>query len=197
MGRLIGQVMPYCSAHHLMRVGRDMQEQPDIMLAALNIQPGMVVGEIGAGVGFNSVRLARLVGPYGRVLATDIQMDMLYQLKANATMAGVGPTVIPVLGTQFDVNLPPNSCDLILMVDTYHECTNPPAILSGVHRALKKNGRLVLVEYRLEDSWIPSIYDDHRMSLFQAKLELESNGFILNQALEFLPWQHILVFNKR
>ncbi|CAF3433958.1 unnamed protein product [Rotaria sp. Silwood1] len=186
MGRLIGEVMPHSNVHHLMRCGREMQEYPDYMLALLGIQPGMIVADIGAGVGYNSFRLARLVGPYGRVFATDIQPEMLNQLAMNAYMFGLS-NIVPVLASHFDTNLPPNSCDLILMVDTYHECTNPPAILSGLYRALKPNGRLVLVEYRLEDSWMSNIYDDHRMSLFQAKLELESNGFFLLQAIESLP----------
>jgi len=196
MGRLIGEVMPYYNVHHLMRLGRDMQEYPDFMLASLNIQPGMIVADIGAGVGFTSLRLARLVGPYGRVLSTEIQPEMLNQLMMNAYISGVSDNIVPVYASHFDANLPPNSCDLILMVDTYHECVNPPAILSGLRRALKPYGRLVLVEYRSEDSWIPSIYDDHRMSINQAKMELESNGFLLTQISEFLPWQHILIFSK-
>jgi len=196
MGRLIGEVMPHYNFHHLMRLDRDTQEYPDFMLASLNIQPGMVVADIGAGIGFYSLRLSRLVGPYGRVLPTEIQPEMLNQLIMNAYMLGLSHNIIPVYASHFDTNLPPNSCDLILMVDTYHECINPSAILSGLHRALKPYGRLVLVEYRLEDSWIPSIYDDHRMSIFQAKMELESNGFLLTQVSEFLPWQHILVFTK-
>ena len=196
MGRLIGEVMPYYNVHHLMRLGRDMQEYPDSMLAALQIQPGMVVADIGAGAGFNSLRVARLVGPYGRVLSTDIQPEMLYQLSANAAMSGVSQNIVPILASHYESNLPANSCDLILMVDTYHECIHPPAMLSGLRRALKGNGRLVLVEYRSEDSPMPSMYDDHRLSIFQAKLELESNGFLLSQVMEFLPWQHILVFSK-
>ena len=196
MGRLIGQVMPYCNAHHLMRMGRDMQEYPDMMLASLNIQPGMVVADVGAGVGFNSLRLARLVGPYGRVFSSDIQPEMLNQLLLNALMSDLSRNIVPVLASHQDANLPANSCDAILMVDTYHEFIDPPAVLSGLHRALKRNGRLVLVEYRLEDSWMPNMYDDHRMSISQSKLELEANGFRLAQAFEFLPWQHILVFTK-
>jgi SAM-dependent methyltransferase len=110
-------------------------------------------------------------------------------------MSGLSHNIVPVYASQFDANLPPNSCDLILMVDMYHECTNPPAILNGIRRALKPNGRLVLVEYRLEDSRIPNM-DDHRMSVYQAKLELEANGFRLSQLVESLPWQHVLIFNK-
>jgi len=127
---------------------------------------------------------------------TEIQPEMLNQLMMNAYISGVSDNIVPVYASHFDANLPPNSCDLILMVDTYHECVNPPAILSGLRRALKPYGRLVLVEYRSEDSWIPSIYDDHRMSINQAKMELESNGFLLTQISEFLPWQHILIFSK-
>lgn len=196
MGRLIGQVMPYHNIPHLMRFGREMQEYPDLMLSSLNIRPGMTVADIGAGTGFNAIRMGRLVGRKGRVYATDVQREMLEHLKFNASMSGVGQVVVPVLGTQHRVNLPPNSCDLILMADTYHECTHPSSILRDIRRALKPKGRLVLVEYRLEDSLIPSIHDDHRMSINQAKLELESNGFLLSQVFEFLPWQHILIFNK-
>ncbi len=195
MGRLIGEVVPYYNAHHLMRLGRDMQEYPDAMLASLNIQPGMIVADIGAGIGFNSLRLARLVGPYGRVFPTEIQPEMLNQLMMNAYKSGLSHNIVPTHASHFNANLPCNSFDLILMVDTYHECINPPALLSGLHRALKRNGRLVLVEYRLEDSCIPNM-PDHRMSISQAKIELESNGFLLTQVFGFLPWQHILIFNK-
>ncbi|CAF1126401.1 unnamed protein product [Rotaria sordida] len=197
MGRLIGEVMPHCNVHHLMRLGRESQEYPDIMLALLNIKPGMIVADIGAGVGYNSLRLARLIGPYGRVFATDIQSEMLNQLMTNAYTLGLSNNIIPILASHCNVNLPPNSCDLILMLDTYHECINPPAVLSGLHRALKPYGRLVLVEYRLEDSLTPNMYDDHRMSTGQARFELELNGFFLSQTFESLPWQHILIFNKK
>lgn len=196
MGRLVGQVIPYNNAHHLMGLGRDMQEHPDYLLANLNIQPGMVVADVGAGLGFNSIRLARLVGPYGRVLSTEIQPEMLQQLMMNAYLSGVSQNIVPIFASPYDANLPPNSCDLILMVDVYHECINPPAILQSIRQALKPHGRLVLVEYRLEDNWMSNLYNDHRMSIHQAKMELEANGFYLTQVAEFLPWQHVLIFNK-
>ncbi|CAF1143421.1 unnamed protein product [Adineta ricciae] len=196
MGRLIGQVMPSAGVHHIMRLGRESYEYPDYMLSALHVRPGMVVADVGAGSGSNSLRLAKLVGPYGRVFSSEIQPGLLGQLLMNAYTHGLSHNVIPVLATHTNANLPPNSCDLILMVDTYHECTNPPAILHGLRQALKPHGRLVLVEYRLEDSWMPNMYDDHRMSVAQAKLELESNGFRLTKLYEFLPWQHIMIFDK-
>ena len=196
MGRLIGQVMPYDYSHYLSRSGREMQENPDFLLAMLGIQPGMVVADIGAGIGFNSMRLARLVGPYGRVYATDIQPAMLNQLSYNAALAGLSNIIVPVLASHYHANLPPNSCDLILVVDTYHECIHPPSILSGLRQALKPNGRLVLVEYRLENSWGWDAADDHRMSFYQAKLEFESNGFFLSDYIPSLPWQHALIFRK-
>ena len=151
---------------------------------------------ISAGIGSYSLRLARLVGPYGRVFATDIQPEMLNELIMNAYLLNLSHNIVPILASHFDAKLPPNSCDLILMVGTYHECKYPSSILSGLRRALKKHGRLVLVEYRLEDSWMYNMYNDHRMSIFQAKLELESNGFLLRQIFEQLPWQHVLVFSK-
>lgn len=196
MGRLIGQVIPHFSGSHLMHLGRKMFEYPEHMLAALKIQPGMTVADVGVGIGYDTLRLARLVGPDGRVFASEVQYKMLHKLMKNASRHGLAQTITPVLASHHDANLPPNSFDLILMVDVYHECIDPPAILKGLRRALKPNGRLVLVEYRLEDSWIPNVYDDHRMSLSQAKLELELNGFVLRKALEFLPSQHILIFTK-
>ncbi|CAF1305767.1 unnamed protein product [Rotaria magnacalcarata] len=196
MGRLIGEVMPYNHDHHLVRFGRELLEYPDFLFALLNIRPGMVVADIGAGVGFNSLRLARLVGPYGRVLATDIQPQMLNQLVLNAAMAGISHNIVPIVSSHSDANLPPNSCDFIILVDTYHECIDPPALLRGLHQALKPNGRIVLVEYRSEDSWMSNMYNDHRMSLLQAKLEFECNRFALSQVVESLPYQHVLIFNK-
>lgn len=196
MGRLIGEVMPYDNGHHLARFGRDVQENPDLLLAALGIQPGMVVADIGTGVGFNALRLARLVGPYGRVYATDIQPAMLSHMSYNAALSGLSNNIVPVLSTHYDANLPPNSCDLILVVDTYHECIHPPSVLNGLRQALKPNGRLVLVEYRLENHWAWNMQNDHRMSFYQAKMEFESNGFYLSDYISYMPLQHVLIFRK-
>ena len=82
------------------------------------------------------------------------------------------------------------------MVDVYHECSEPEATLRGLRKSLKATGRLVLVEFRAEDPEVP-IKPEHKMSVAQARKELEANGFTFKESLEFLPWQHILIFEKK
>jgi SAM-dependent methyltransferase len=141
--------MSYLGADWLVRATREAEEQPEAMLDALKIAPGSTVADVGAGVGYTSLRLARRVGPEGTVLATDVQPQMVRMLKANAQAAGVR-NVRPILCTPTDPKLPEGQVDLVLMVDVYHECSDPEATLRGVRRALKPGGRLVLVEFRGE-----------------------------------------------
>jgi ubiquinone/menaquinone biosynthesis C-methylase UbiE len=97
--------------------------------------------------------------------------------------------------TQTDTKLPAEKVDLILMVDVYHECTEPELTLQGLYRALKPAGRLVLVEFRGEDPEVP-IKPEHKMTLAQARREVEPQGFAFKESLEFLPWQHVIIFEK-
>ena len=194
MGRSIAQTMSFQGADWLFRDTREAEEQPEAMLDALKIQPGATVADIGAGAGYTSLRLARRVGPNGTVLATDIQPQMLAMLRENARIAGV-KNIKPVRATQTDVNLPEAGVDLAIMVDVYHEASNPDALLAGLKQALKPGGRLVLIEYRGEDPTVP-IKPEHKMTLEQVRKELEPRGFRFVESLEFLPWQHIIVFEK-
>jgi ubiquinone/menaquinone biosynthesis C-methylase UbiE len=152
------------------------------------------VADVGAGAGYHSIRLARRVGDKGTVLAVDVQPQMLQLLKENAKTAGVA-NIKPVLATQRDSKLPEGEVDLILMVDVYHECSDPDVLLEGFMKALKPGGRLVLVEFRGEDPEVP-IKPEHKMTLKQVRLELEPKGFLFQQSHEFLPWQHVIVFEK-
>ncbi|CAF0991385.1 unnamed protein product [Didymodactylos carnosus] len=195
MGRLIGQVMPSSDAALLSRSQRAFQERPDLMLNVLNIRPGMIVADVGAGTGYTSLQIAKRVGPTGIVFSTDVQKSMLQLLTINAIYYGMH-NIRPVLSTADNPNLPHNSFDLILMVDTYHECSNPPATLRGLRKALKPNGRIVVVEYRAEDANIPLLLD-HKMSIYQTRLEFETNGFIFIGNVEILPLQHIMIFQKQ
>jgi precorrin-6B methylase 2 len=195
MGRAIADVMTFHGADWLVRDTRDAEEQPDKMLDALKIQPGMTVADVGAGVGYTSVKMARRVGPKGTVLATDVQPEMLRMLDANAKDLGI-KNIRPVLCTPTDAKLPENAVDLILMVDVYHECSDPEATLKGLRKALKPNGRLVLVEFRAEDPEVP-IKPEHKMSVAQVRKELEANGFVFKESLEFLPWQHVIILEKK
>lgn len=194
MGREIAAVMSYQGADWLFRDTREAEEQPERMLDALKIKPGATVADIGAGAGYTSLRLARRVGPAGTVLATDVQPQMLAMLQENAKQAGAR-NIKPVRATQAKVNLPEAAVDLALMVDVYHEASDPEALLVGVKQALKPGGRLVLVEFRGEDPEVP-IKPEHKMTLAQVRKELEPQGFRFVESLEFLPWQHIIVFEK-
>lgn len=193
-GRRIADVMSYLGADWLIRETREQEEQPEAMLDALKIRKGATVADIGAGVGYTSLRLARRVGPTGTVYATDVQPEMIRMLKANARDAGAA-NVKPVLCTPTKTGLPDGVIDLVIMVDVYHECSDPEAVLAGIRKALKPGGRLVLVEFRAEDPDVP-IKPEHKMTLRQARLEVEPQGFAFKESLEFLPWQHIIIFEK-
>jgi SAM-dependent methyltransferase len=194
MGRPIAAVMGYQGADWLFRDSREAEEQPDKMLDALKIQEGQTVADIGAGAGYTSLKLAKRVGTTGTVLATDVQPQMLAMLADNAKVAGV-TNINPIRSTQTETKLPDGKVDLALMVDVYHEASDPEALLQGLKKALKPGGRLVLVEFRGEDPEVP-IKPEHKMTLKQVRRELEPQGFIFQDSLEFLPWQHIIIFEK-
>ncbi len=178
----------------LTRPERIEEEDPDRMLSALGIKRGAVVADIGAGVGYHSWRLANIVGPSGKVIAEDIQQGMIELLKKNIADRKL-KNVDVVLGTQTDPKLPNNSVDLVLMVDVYHEFSDPAAMMAHIRDALKPDGRVVLVEFRGEDPAVP-IQPLHKMTVQAVRSELESLGFKFQRTLEFLPWQHIIFFTS-
>ena len=194
-GRRFAPVMGYQGAEWLERTERDEEEAPDVALRVLNIPKGASVADIGAGSGYMTVRLAARVGPTGRVFANDVQpqmLDILARRLADKRIANV----TMVQGTFDDPKLPPASVDLELMVDVYHELSQPQAMLRHLREALKPGGRLVLLEYRKEDPTIP-IRPEHKMSVAEAKLEVEAEGFTLSKVDEALPRQHILIFTMK
>ena len=193
-GRVIAPVMGVGGAEWLERPERESEEAPSKAIEALEIQPGQVVADIGAGSGYYTVRLAREVGPTGKVYGTDIQPGMLDLLLRNVAKAKLD-NVVPVLGTPDDPKLPPGSIDLALMVDVYHELAAPQAFIRKLRASLKPNGRLVLLEFRKEDPRVP-IRPEHKMSVAEVRQELEPEGFTLSAVLDVLPWQHILVLTR-
>ncbi len=190
-GRVIAPVMGVGGADWLERPEREAEEAPSLAISALKVQSGQVVADIGAGSGYYTVRLARAVGPAGKVYATDIQPGMLELLRGNVARAGLA-NVTTVLGAPDDPKLPPGSIDMALMVDVYHELAAPQAFLRRLRPALKRDGRLVLLEFRKEDRRVP-ILEVHKMSVAEVRQELEAEGFRLSAVLNDLPWQHILV----
>jgi predicted methyltransferase len=193
-GRRYAGVMGYQGADWLDREERDIEEAPDKALDALDLQPGMTVADIGAGSGYMTARMAQRVGPTGKVYAEDIQPQMIELLKQRLQREKI-TTVVPVLGTVDDPKLPADSIDLMLLVDVYHEFSEPVRMLNGMRAALKSGGRLVLLEYRKEDPSIP-IRLEHKMTVAEAKVEVEAAGFTLTKVDERLPRQHILIFTK-
>ncbi len=193
-GRVYAGVMGYQGADWLDRAERDDEEAPDDAIKALALKAGDVVADIGAGSGFMSVRMAKKVGPTGRVIAEDIQPEMIQLLQERLKREKV-TNVTPLLGTVDDPKLPPAGLDLELLVDVYHEFQRPQEMLRQLRAGLKPGGRLVLVEYRKEDPTIP-IRPEHKMTVAVAKLEVEAEGFTLTKVDEVLPRQHSLIFTK-
>ena len=190
-GRHYAGVMSANGAPWLTRPERETEEEPDKALAAIGIAPGSTVADIGAGSGYMSWRMAQLVGPSGKVYANDIQPQMLDLLKKNIAERKLA-NVETVLGAPDDPKLP-RHVDLALMVDVYHEFSEPQKMLRHLREALQPDGRLVLLEYRAEDPSVP-IRPEHKMSVPQVKAEIEPEGFRLDKVLETLPRQHILIF---
>lgn len=192
--RRIAPAMSYVYADWLTRPEREREEQPDRVVASLRIPRGSTVIDLGAGVGYFTWRLAKRVGPDGKVIAVDIQPEMLDMLAKNMSKRGIG-NVDVVLGTESDPRLPEGVAELALLVDVYHELADPIATMGHVLRALKPGGRLVVVEYRKEDPWIP-IHPLHKMTVDEVRQEIEPMGFAFVEVLEFLPSQHIVVFAR-
>ncbi len=178
----------------LERPEREQEENPDGALDALNLKPGMTVADVGAGTGYMSLKMAKRVGPSGKVYAEDVQPEMLQRVRTNAQKAKVS-NLETVQGSFTDPMLPKGQMDLVLLVDVYHEFSEPQKMLRGIRESLKPDGRLVLLEYRKEDPKIP-IREEHKMTVAEVKTELEAEGFILRPVIETLPRQHILILTK-
>lgn len=194
-GRRIAPVMGFGGADWLVRPERVTEEDPDKAVSLLGLKPGMTVADVGAGVGYYSVKLAEKVGPSGKVYATDIQPEMLRLLRQYVAKKGL-KNVEAVLSVATGTGLPDGAIDLMILVDVYHEFSEPQKMLTALRRALKKDGRLVLLEFRKEDPKIP-IREEHKMSIDEARQELEAEGFRLEKVLPDLPWQHMLFFAKK
>jgi ubiquinone/menaquinone biosynthesis C-methylase UbiE len=194
-GRRFAQVMSAAGAAWLDRPERIEEEEPDRALDVLKIPKGASVADVGAGSGYFSAKLSKRVGPSGKVYAVDIQPEMLRLLGLRLKKENIANVTL-IQGDVDDPRLPASTLDLELMVDVYHEFSAPQTMLRHLRDALKQDGRLVLLEYRKEDPSIP-IRPDHKMSVAEAKLEVEAEGFRLSRVDESLPRQHILVFTKR
>jgi ubiquinone/menaquinone biosynthesis C-methylase UbiE len=192
--RRIAQTMSADGAGWLVRPEREREERPDQALDAIGIQRGSTVADIGAGVGYFTWRLAERVGSNGTVYGEDIQQRMLDQLVKN-TNARHLTNVRAVLGNPDDPKLPKNSFDLVLLVDVYHEFSEPGKMLDRIRDSLKPGGRIVFLEYRAEDPDVP-IRPEHKMTVGQVRAEVQPEGYRFEKTIEVLPQQHIIIFRK-
>jgi len=193
-GRVIARTMHWKGAEWLMRRVREEEEGPGKMREQLQVKPGMVVCDMGCGNGYHTLPLAEMVGEKGKVYAVDVQPEMIEMLKQNIERNGV-KNIVPINGLYHDPKLPPNTCDMILLVDVYHEFSHPVQMLAGMRAALKPDGQLVLCEFRAEDKSVP-IKPEHKMSKAQINKEMNANGFKLVREYDGLPWQHLMFFGK-
>ena len=195
MGREIAAVMGWQGAAWLEREERHREERTDLLLAALALQPGTVVADIGAGTGYLSRRMAPAVMPGGKVWAVDIQPEMVNLMLAGVKRSGL-TQIEARLSAVDDVKLPASSVDLAIMVDVYHELAYPYEVMASVLKALKPGGRVVFVEYKAEDPRVP-IKPLHKMSEAQIKREAAVFPLDWERTVSTLPWQHVVVFRKR
>ena len=193
MGREISHVMGHPGIGWLERTEREKEEAPSKAIALLELAPDAVVADVGAGSGYYAFRLAPKV-PRGKVVAVDIQPEMLAFLKAESARRGV-TNVEPHLGAVDDLRLPAGSLDAALMVDAYHEFDHPAEMLASIRAALKPKGRIYLIEFRAEDDAVP-IKPLHKMTEAQARKEFAAAGFRFVVNKPDLPWQHLMVFEK-
>jgi len=196
LGREIAPVMGFQAAGWLERDEREKEEAPSKLLELLDLKKGMTVADVGAGSGYHVFRMAPVVGEKGQVLAVDVQQEMLDLMQAKIKKDKI-TNVKPVKGTETDPKLPAASVDMIMMVDVYHELSHPYEMTEKMVAALKPGGRLIFVEFRLEDPKVP-IKLVHKMTERQVIREMaEFPDLEHEKTHKGLPWQHVIVFQKK
>lgn len=195
-GRKPAPIMSFHGADWLERPEREEEERPAEVIAAMGLKAGDVIADIGCGTGYFSRRFAKTVGETGKVYGVEIQPEFIEMLKENCAKENIA-NVVPTLGTEKDPLLPPGSCDWIFMSDVYHEFQYPKEMLAAFKTALKPDGRILLLEYRLLGDTARHIKEDHRMSVKQVLAEWQPAGYELIDLLDFLPSQHLFVWHRR
>jgi 2-polyprenyl-3-methyl-5-hydroxy-6-metoxy-1,4-benzoquinol methylase len=192
-GRVIAQTMHWQGAAWLIRNKREREEATTRMREELRLKTGMSVCDMGSGNGYHTLPMAEAVGGTGKVYAVDVQPEMIVMLNERIAEKAI-TNIEPIIGEVDDPKLPANSCDIILLVDVYHEFSHPEAMLTGMKKALKPGGQIVLVEFRAEDDSVP-IKPEHKMSKAQISKEMNANGLKLVREFDGLPWQHMMWFS--
>ncbi len=192
-GREIAHVMGHQAAEWLEREDREQTELPQQVVEQMKLRPTDVVADIGAGTGYFSFRISKVV-TQGKVLAVDIQPEMLAIIEQRKKERQIS-NVVAVLGTESDTKLSANSVDVALMVDAYHEFSYPREMMESIVKSLRPGGRVVEIEYRGEDPEVP-IKLLHKMTVTQVRKEMTTVGLVWKETKDFLPQQHFIVFEK-
>ena len=193
-GRIIAKTMHWEGASWLIRHKRDQEEATQLMREELKLKPGLTVCDMGSGNGYHTLPMAEAVGKDGKVYAVEVQPEMIEMLHQRAKAKGIA-NIVSIIGEMDDPKLPESSCDMILLVDVYHEFSHPEPMLAGMKKALKPDGVIVMVEFRAEDDSVP-IKPEHKMTKAQINKEYLSNGFKLLREFDGLPWQHMMFFGQ-
>jgi ubiquinone/menaquinone biosynthesis C-methylase UbiE len=170
-------------------------QRPAAVIDALGVRRGQVVAEIGSGPGYFTLRLARAVGPSGRVYAVDAEPAMLGVLRDRLRRAGLR-NVTPVLGLDADPLLPSNACHLAVIVNAYHHFRNGPAVLRRLARALTPGGRVVNIDWATRETPVgPPI--EHRITPETFCRDARRAGFAVTAEHRLLPHQYFFVMERR
>jgi precorrin-6B methylase 2 len=194
MGREIAHIMNASGCDWLERPTRSEEENTNLSIANMHLSPNSVVADIGAGTGFYTFRIARLV-PKGKVYAVELQDELIKYLSNKKNQSHTGNIEI-IKGDTLRVNLPDSSVDLAFMVDVYHELSYPKEIIRSISRSLKPSGKILLIEYKGEDPSV-RIKPLHKTTIAQLSREMNVSGFTLDRSVDFLPIQHFLVFKRK
>jgi ubiquinone/menaquinone biosynthesis C-methylase UbiE len=189
-----GRLFPPSDLGLLDAPDRDLWQRPDQIMDAMGIADGSVVADIGAGSGWFTIRLARRVGPQGLVWAEDVQKEMITALSRRVSREGLA-NVRTQLGLNNDPRLPANSLDAVLVVDAYHEIEDRVAMLSNIARALKPQGRIGVVDFKLDGTG-PGPLAEERVSPDVVVKDAEKAGLRLIRQEPFLQYQYFLIFGK-
>ena len=177
---------------------REATQKPGQLVQAMGLKPGMTVADVGTGIGYMLPYLSRRVGPSGRVLAEDIFDDCLAEARQTAADQKL-TNVSFIKGSETDPNLPEGQVDMALVLDAYHHFDYPEKMLAALHKALKPEGKLVVVEYYKRESAMPNgrALTHIRLDMPDLIKELEANHFHLLMEQEHVKnVQYMLLLEK-
>jgi predicted methyltransferase len=195
--RTHGRLFPPQDLGLLEAPDRDRWQRPDRIMDALGIADASRVADVGAGSGWFTIRLARRVGPQGMVFAEDVQPEMLNAISRRVQREGLG-NVRPILGRGADPRLPMGGLDAVLIVDAYHEIEHREdrvTLLANVGRALKPQGRIGVVDFRVAGGG-PGPDLDERVDPEQVIVDAQRAGLRMVASESFLPFQYFLIFGR-